>query len=143
MAMQAGGAGQPLSEINITPLVDVMLVLLIIFMITAPMMQKGVDINLPQADAQPMEVDDSKLLMVIDAEQRVFLGEAEIPRERLVEALAANARLKREGELYLQADRAVPYGFVVKVMAAVKKAGVTKLGMVTDPLGDEADAPAP
>ena len=132
-----GGSGAPMSEINITPLVDVMLVLLIIFMVTAPMLNKGVEIDLPKAKAQPMEVDESKLLMVIDGQRRVFLGETEIPHDRLEEALLNNVRLQREGEIYLKADRNIPYGFVVQVMAIIKKAGVPKLGMVTDPIDEE------
>jgi biopolymer transport protein TolR len=136
-----------MSEINVTPLVDVMLVLLIIFMITAPMMGRGVELDLPKAQAQAMEVDESKLVMTIDAERRVFLGESEVPHARLEEALENNARLQREGELYLKADKDIPYGFVVQVMAVIKKAGVPKLGMITDPvLGSwppaEAAAPA-
>ncbi len=138
MAM-TGGGGQntPMSEINVTPLVDVMLVLLIIFMITAPMMTKGVEIDLPKAKAVPMNVDESKLMLLIDAQQRVYLGETEIPHERLEEALSTNARLKREGELYLKADRSIPYGFVVQVMAIIKKTGIPKLGMVTDPVDED------
>jgi len=132
-----GGPGAPMSEINITPFVDVMLVLLIIFMITAPMLSKGVEIDLPKAKAQPMEVDESKLMMIIDGKRRVFLGETEVPHARLEEALESNVRLQREGELYLKADRNIPYGFVVQVMAIIKKAGVPKLGMVTDPLDEE------
>ena len=127
------GPGTPMSEINITPMVDVMLVLLIIFMITAPMLGRGVELDLPKAKAAPMDVDQSKLVMTIDAQRRVFLGETEIPHAKLEDALANNARLKREGELYLQADATVPYGFVVQVMAIIKKAGIPKLGMVTDP----------
>jgi biopolymer transport protein TolR len=138
MAMSTGGGqGAPLSDINITPLVDVMLVLLIIFMITAPMMTKGVELDLPKAKAMPMDVDESKLMIIIDAKRRVFLGETEIPHARLEEALANNVRLQREGELYLKADRTLPYGFVVQVMAIIKKAGVPKLGMVTDPVDEE------
>ncbi len=139
MGMSTGGGGRnaAMSEINITPFVDVMLVLLIIFMITAPMMSKGVEIDLPKAKALPMEVDESKLMMMIDANQRVFLGETEIPHERLEEALSNNVRLQREGELYLKADRALPYGFVVQVMAIIKRAGIPKLGMVTDPVDEE------
>ncbi|MFO8072619.1 MAG: biopolymer transporter ExbD [Polyangia bacterium] len=128
------GPGTPMSEINITPMVDVMLVLLIIFMVTAPMMSRGIELDLPRASAEPMEVDESKLVMTIDGQRRVFLGETEIPHERLEEALANNARLQREGELYLQAHEKIPYGFVVQVMAVVKQAGIPKLGMVTDPL---------
>ncbi len=138
MAMSTGGGSNaPMSEINITPFVDVMLVLLIIFMVTAPMMSKGVDIDLPKAKAAPMEVDESKLLMTIDAKQNVYLGETQIPHAKLEDALANNVRLQREGELYLEADRSIPYGFVVQVMAIVKRAGIPKLGMVTDPIDEE------
>jgi biopolymer transport protein TolR len=138
MAISAGGGpNAPMSEINITPFVDVMLVLLIIFMVTAPMMSKGVEIDLPKAKAQPMEVDESKLLMTIDAKQNVFLGKTRIPHAKLESALATNVRLQREGELYLEADRSIPYGFVVQVMAIIKKAGIPKLGMVTDPVDEE------
>ena len=132
MATPTGG-GSLMSEINITPFVDVMLVLLIIFMNTAPMMSKGVEIALPKAKAQPMEVDESKLILTIDKERRVFLGQTEIPHEKLESALSTNDRLKREGELYLKADAAISYGFVVQVMAIIKKAGIPKLGMITDP----------
>jgi biopolymer transport protein TolR len=135
MAMtQGSGPGTAMSEINVTPFVDVMLVLLIIFMITAPMMGRGVELDLPKAKAQAMEVDESKLVMTIDSDRRVFLGESEVPHARLEEALLANARLQREGELYLKADKDLPYGFVVQVMAIIKKAGVPKLGMITDPV---------
>lgn len=123
-----------MSEINITPFVDVMLVLLIIFMITAPMINKGVELDLPKADAAPMEVDESKLVMTITKERQVLLGETVVPNERLEDVLLGNARLQREGELYLKADETVPYGFVVQVMAIVKKAGIPKLGMLTDPV---------
>lgn len=133
----SGGPNAPMSEINITPFVDVMLVLLIIFMITAPMMTKGVEIDLPKAKAMPMEVDESKLMITIDANRRVFLGETEIPHAKLEDTLSNNVRLQREGELYLKADRTIPYGFVVQVMAIIKKAGVPKLGMVTDPVDEE------
>lgn len=143
MGMTTGsGPGTAMSEINITPFVDVMLVLLIIFMVTAPMMEKGVEIDLPKAEAQAMEVEESKLVMRIDKQRQVYLGETLVPHERLEDALTTNARLKREGEIYLEADRSVPYGFVVKVMALIKKSGIPKLGMVTDPL-DEKWPPPP
>lgn len=138
MAINSGsGPGAPMSDINITPMVDVMLVLLIIFMVTAPMITKGVEIDLPKAKAQPMDVEESKLVMTIDAQRRVFLGETEIPNEKLEEALGTNERLKREGELYLKADRTVPYGFVVQVMAIIKRSGIPKLGMITDPVDEQ------
>lgn len=133
----SGGGNTPMSDINITPFVDVMLVLLIIFMITAPMISKGVEIDLPKAKAQPMDVDESKLVMTIDGQKRVFLGETEIPHANLEQALLNNVRLQREGELYLKADRNIPYGFVVQVMAIIKRAGIPKLGMVTDPIDEQ------
>ena len=120
----ATGGGAPMSEINITPMVDVMLVLLIIFMVTAPMMSRGVELDLPRAKAEAMNVDESKLVMTIDRDLNVYLGETIIPNERLEDALVNNARLQREGELYLKADASVPYGFVIQVMALVKRAGI-------------------
>lgn len=130
----SSGPGTTMSEINITPFVDVMLVLLIIFMVTAPMIGRGVELDLPKAQAQLMNVDESKLVMTIDGDRKVFLGETEIPPARLEEALVNNNRLQREGELYLKADKNISYGFVVQVMAIIKKAGIPKLGMVTDPV---------
>lgn len=137
MAMSTGGSSgrAPLSEINVTPLVDVMLVLLIIFMVAAPMMTAGVDIDLPQANAPRMEIDEQKLLLTIDREQRIFLGEDEIPAERLEDVLLHNERLQREREIFVQADTNVPYGVVVRVLALLRSAGVEKLGLVTDPMG--------
>jgi biopolymer transport protein TolR len=144
MGMSTGsGPGAPMSDINITPFVDVMMVLLIIFMVTAPMISKGVEIELPKAKAQAMDVEEAKLVMTIDAERNVYLGETRIPNEQLEEALATNDRLKREGELYLKADRNVPYGFVVQVMAIVKKSGIPKLGMITDPIDEQWPPPEP
>ena len=139
MGMSTGGGGgrQPLGEINVTPLVDVMLVLLIIFMVSAPMMNTGVDVDLPAAEAPRVEMDDEKLLLTVTTEQKVYLGEDEVPYDRLEATLMANDRMQREKELYVQADAAVPYGFVVKVLAIVRKAGIEKLGLVTDPLASE------
>ena len=137
MAMSSGGssARAPLSEINVTPLVDVMLVLLIIFMVAAPMMTAGVDIDLPQANAPRMEIDEQKLLLTIDREQRIFLGEDEIPSERLEDVLLHNERLQHDREIFVQADTNVPYGVVVRVLAILRSAGVETLGLVTDPMG--------
>jgi biopolymer transport protein TolR len=123
-----------MSEINVTPLVDVMLVLLIIFMITAPLIQQGVKVNLPEAKAAPVEATEKKLVLSIDAQKRVFLGEAEIPLEQLEEKLAANAKAQSDKEVYLHADRGIPYGVVVEVMAAAQRAGISNVGMITDPV---------
>lgn len=126
-----------INEINVTPLVDVMLVLLIIFMVSAPMMNTGVEVDLPAAQAPQVEISEEKLLLTVGQDQKVYLGRDEVPFDRLEATLLANERMKREKELYVQADENVPYGFVVKVIAIVKKAGITKLGLVTDPLASE------
>jgi biopolymer transport protein TolR len=112
----------------------VMLVLLIIFMVTAPMLQTGVDVNLPEAKAQTIPDDEGKLILTVTKDKRVFLGKLQIPWDDVEKTLRSNAKLNADHELYLHADRALSYGDVVKVMAAVKQAGVDKLGMVTDPL---------
>ena len=137
MGMSTGGGKGPLSEINVTPLVDVMLVLLIIFMVSAPMMTTGIDVALPKTRAPRMDMEEEKLLLSIDKDRKVFLGEVEVPYDRLEEALTTNDRLQRERELYLQADETVPYGFVAKVMALIRRGGIEKLGLVTDPTASE------
>ena len=136
ISVQGGGAdARPLSEINVTPLVDVMLVLLIIFMVTAPLIQSGVRVDLPQARASQMEHSEEKLVLTIDKSRHIFLGDTEIRYDDLETKLAANGRLQRDKELYLHADRSLPYGVVVDFMAVAKRAGVESLGMITDPGG--------
>jgi len=132
-----GGKNAPVGEINVTPLVDVMLVLLIIFMVSAPMMNTGVEVDLPAAQAPQVEINEEKLLLTVGKDQKVYLGRDEVPYEKLEATLLANDRMQKEKELYVQADETVPYGFVVKVIAIVKKAGISKLGLVTDPLASE------
>ena len=135
----SSGRGAPgrttMSEINVTPMVDVMLVLLIIFMVTAPLIQQGVKVNLPETKAAPVESTDKKLIVSVDAQRRVFIGDAEVPLAELEEKLKANAKAQTDKELYLHADRDLPYGIVVDVMAAAQRAGVTNVGMITDPMG--------
>jgi biopolymer transport protein TolR len=137
MAFSTGGGNgrAPLSEINVTPLVDVMLVLLIIFMVAAPMMTTGVEVELPEADAPRMGIDEEKVLLSIDRDMHVFVGEEEVPVERLEDRLLHDERLQRDHEIFVQADSSVRYGFVVSVLAIVQRAGVTQLNLVTDPLG--------
>jgi biopolymer transport protein TolR len=133
-----GGSGrQTLSEINVTPLVDVMLVLLIIFMVTAPLIQQGVEVNLPDARARTVDAQEQKLVLSIKADRSLWLGTTEdaarIPYDRLEERLRANARAQKDRELFLMADQALPYGYVVDVMATVQRAGITNVGMITNP----------
>ena len=135
----SSGKGAPgrttLSEINVTPMVDVMLVLLIIFMVTAPLIQQGVKVNLPDAKAAPVEAKDKKVVLSVDAQKRIYIGEVQVPIAELEEKLKTNAKVQADKELYLHADRDVPYGVVVEVMAAAQRAGVPNVGMITDPFG--------
>src|SRR5512138_1037234 len=138
MAASTGGSGrQTLNEINVTPLVDVMLVLLIIFMVTAPLIQQGVEVKLPEARAKAIDTEEQKLVLSLRSDRSIWLGAgddaARIPAAQLEEKLKANARAMKDRELYLMADRSLPYGFVVEVMATVQRAGITNLGMITNP----------
>jgi biopolymer transport protein TolR len=136
MAMSMGGGRETgtLSDINVTPLVDVMLVLLIVFMVTAPMLQTGVDVQLPDAKAQTIPDDSGKLIVTMTKERRVYIGRMEIPFAEVEDKLRANAKLQSDREVYLHADKSLSYGDVVKVMAAIKLAGGDKMGLITDPL---------
>ncbi|MCL2723597.1 MAG: ExbD/TolR family protein [Polyangiaceae bacterium] len=122
-----------MNDINVTPLIDVMLVLLVIFMVTAPLLTTGVQVDLPKVRSSPMQADDSKMLVIITVDEHVYLGKDEITGA-VEEKLKTNARLQEERELFVQADENVKYGAVLRVMAAARSAGVEKLGMITDPL---------
>jgi biopolymer transport protein TolR len=135
MAMSGGtGNSGTLSEINVTPLVDVMLVLLIVFMVTAPMLQTGVEVNLPEAKAKTIPDDTGLLIVTVAPNKKVYIGKMEVPADQVEATLKANAKLKADGEAYLHADQSLPYGDIVKIMAAMQLAGATKLGLITDPL---------
>jgi biopolymer transport protein TolR len=122
-----------MAEINVTPLVDVMLVLLVIFMVTAPMMQQGVQVNLPKADTRAMTSAEETVIVTVDKSGKVFINKEQVPvgdlRDRLTTMFAARAKK----EVFLKADATVPYGAVVRTMADIKGAGIERLGMVTDP----------
>ena len=128
-----GDSRRAMTDINVTPLVDVMLVLLIIFMVTAPLIQSGVKVDLPRASAQQMEHSEEKLVLRITRDRRVYIGEVEIAGGDLEAKLRTNARVQKDKELYLQADRSLPYGSVVEIMAVARRAGVESLGMITEP----------
>ena len=138
MAMQisSGRAGDRriMAEINVTPLVDVMLVLLIIFMVTAPMLTQGVDVNLPQASAKAMRSDEERLVITVDANSRIFVGKQPVEFNRLGGVLKQVVAQRTDRQVFFRADRTVPYGLVVKVIAEVRNSGIEKLGMVTEPL---------
>jgi biopolymer transport protein TolR len=142
VAASSGGSGrQTLTEINVTPLVDVMLVLLIIFMVTAPLIQQGVEVSLPEARAKAVDAEEQKLVLSIKSDKSLYLGTSEdaarIPFDVLEDKLRANTRAMKDRELYLMADKALPYGYVVDVMATVQRAGITNVGMITNPAADK------
>ncbi|HYB22072.1 MAG TPA: protein TolR [Thermodesulfobacteriota bacterium] len=123
-----------MADINVTPLVDVILVLLIIFMVTAPMMQQGVDVDLPQTTSQPIEGQEQRLVVTINAKREVFVNQERVDPALLRRHLERSTAARFNREVFLRADRSVPYGFVVRIMAEIKNAGIEKLGMVTEPL---------
>ncbi|MBN1545161.1 MAG: biopolymer transporter ExbD [Syntrophaceae bacterium] len=124
---------RPLSDINVTPLVDVVLVLLIIFMVTAPMLQMGIDVNLPKVKAKSVDITEEKLVLTIDGKRQIYLNKNRIPLENLRVKLEAIFQDRIEREVFMRADKGIPYGFVVEVMSEIRKAGVDRLGMVTEP----------
>jgi biopolymer transport protein TolR len=122
-----------MAEINVTPLVDVMLVLLVIFMVTAPMMQQGVQVNLPKAETKAMTTLEETVVVTVDKSGKVFLNKDEIPPSDLRNRLTTMFAAREKKEVFLKADAGVPYGEVVKAMADIKGAGIERLGMVTEP----------
>ncbi len=124
----------PVADINITPLVDVMLVLLVIFMVTAPLLESGIPIQLPKASAKALpKTDQQPVTLNITKESKVFLNKEEVPVSELKGRLIAFFRTRAEREIFIRADGALPYAFVAQTMATVKSAGVNKIGLVTLP----------
>jgi TolR protein len=119
-----------LSEINVTPLVDVMLVLLIIFMVTAPLMQQGIDVNLPKAKGKELPPEE-RISIVVKKGGALFLNDQPMSKTDMISKLTAISKLNPN--VFLRADKDVPYGTVVEIMGDIKEAGIEKLGMVTEP----------
>ena len=126
-----------MSDINVTPFVDVMLVLLIIFMVTAPMMMQGVDVNLPEATTKPLVAQKDNLVISIDKDQQVHINDFAVEVDYLREKLQKILQNRADRAVYFKADRSIPYGMAVKVMAEIKGAGVEKIGMVTIPVEED------
>ena len=133
MAFGGPGSGDSIADINVTPLVDVMLVLLIIFMVTAPILQQGVAIDLPKTTAGPLAGAEEQLVVNIAKTGQVYLNDAPYTLPQLTEKLRAIGSARRDRQIYVRADQAVPYGQVMRAMAAVREAGLTRVGLVTEP----------
>lgn len=123
-----------LSEINVVPLVDVVLVLLIIFMITAPMLQMGVDVDLPKTTAQVIPTEEERILVTLTKDRKLYIDRYEVPLKHLKPRLKAILDRRINREVFFRADQSLPYGEVMRVMGQLREAGVDKLGMVTEPL---------
>jgi biopolymer transport protein TolR len=125
----------PMSEINVTPLVDVMLVLLIIFMVTAPMMQEGVSVDLPQAQGSPLDKkeENQKIIITVAAQGKILVNDVEVPEGELPDKIMQATKDKPSTEVYLRGDKSVPFGSVVRIMGTLTKAGVPNLGIITAP----------
>jgi len=131
--MEAGNnRNQPVNQINVTPFVDVMLVLLVIFMVTAPLLQYGVEVNLPESTKQSLEIPKEQVVLTIHKDQTISLNTYRVRLEELSTKLQALYRNRTNKEIFLQADREVPYGFVVKTMGVVREAGIDQMGLITE-----------
>ncbi|HYA28773.1 MAG TPA: protein TolR [Acidobacteriota bacterium] len=129
--------GTTIAQINVTPLVDVMLVLLVIFMVTAPIIQQGVQVNLPQANSNAIPGNEEFLVVTVAKNDRVYLNDNAMTLAELGQKLRAIKKLQADKQVYLRADQDVRYGVVMKTIAEIKQAGIEKLGMVTRPPSQE------
>ena len=132
--MTGGDKNQLMSDINVTPFVDVMLVLLIIFMVTAPMMSQGVSVSLPEASSKPLPSETDHLIITINKDNQIFINDYQVTLDFLQEKLSKIIESRQNHDVFLRADKNISYGMVVRVMSEIKEAGVEKLGMVTEPI---------
>jgi biopolymer transport protein TolR len=133
MKLGKGARRRQMSEINVTPFVDVMLVLLVIFMVTAPLLQSGIDVDLPKTKTQGLRADDDVLVVTVKRDGEVYIQKAEVPLEELEAKIQAIFETRQDKSVYLRADEKVAYGVVAKALAAMRSAGASKIGMVTEP----------
>jgi biopolymer transport protein TolR len=135
MAVDASSTreGTTISQINVTPLVDVMLVLLVIFMVTAPIIQQGVQVNLPQTKASAIAGNEEPLIVTVAKDGKIYLNDNVVSLPDLGTKLTAIRKLQSDKQVYLRADQDVRYGTVMKTIAEIKQAGIEKLGMVSRP----------
>jgi biopolymer transport protein TolR len=127
--------GGTVAGINVTPLVDVMLVLLVIFMVTAPIIQQGVNVQLPQAGGQAVEGEDVALVVSVTGDNKVYLNDKQMELDKLTSTVAANLKEEPRRVVYVRGDKGADYGKVVQVISSLKAAGVDKLGLITEPPG--------
>ncbi len=134
--------GTVLAEINITPLVDVMLVLLIIVLVTAPLVQQGVNLELPEASAKPVPSQKGKVTVKVDRSRKILLDDEPVSLDGLEAAIRANPKAQKDGEVYILADKNLRYGLVLKVMAAVQRGGIRRVGLISNPIAEKETKPA-
>lgn len=126
------GRGRLMSEINITPMVDVMLVLLIIFMVTAPMLVAGIEVDLPETNSKPVSGDDKPLVISINKQGEIFILETKIPASELVAKLQNVTKEKKDTRIFVKGDKNLAYGKIVETMAQINNAGFTKVALISD-----------
>src|ERR1700720_4290884 len=137
-------SGVTISQINVTPLVDVMLVLLVIFMVTAPIIQQGVAINLPKVKAEALPGKEEQFVVSITRGSEIYLNDAKMSADELTDKLKAISQERPDRQVFIRADDQVPYGEVIRTMAAIKAAGIENVGMVTEmPASDSSAEPLP
>lgn len=142
LAGRGGRRGGGFRDINVTPLVDVMLVLLVVFMVTAPLLTTGLRIDLPEVNAAQTPVKDARLLVTVTKDERILFGEQDVT-SRIAEALKESTRVQKERELYIRADKDARYGVVATVVAAARNSGVESLNLLVQPDEDPTPLPPP